>query len=655
MVNIDIHTLAIVQSLTNVVQVVVLFIQYRLNKTHAGLGWWASGSAALALGFGFNYLRDAPIIGHIATIASIAMFVSGASLLYVGVLCFFGQRELRGWLIALCVLTTFITIYFTAIDDRIAIRRLIVSVVLAAMSLLIARSLFIYRIRSLSASIYFLITLFLANAFFYGIRVLETLRFGVPVDGAFRSTPMQTALYLMALIISTLWTFGLIMLVNQRLSEDSREAQARSDLFFNTSPDAVLITRMSDGHFVAVNDGFTALSGYSRAEVIGKSILEINIWKHPAERQKFISALSETQSCQNLDMVFRLKDGSERFALLSANLLTLHGEPHIISVTRDNTAIKQIEVALRASEEKFRYMAENSSDVIWHLDDNFCFTYISPADERIRGFTRDEVIGTPVWSLLTPEGIEYVKLSNAQRLANEQHGVKGSTIRYELEQICKNGSWIWTEINVTAHYDQSGELTGYHGVTREISDRKRLEKELEQRATTDELTGIANRRHFLELARNEIQRTLQFKYPLALALIDIDHFKRVNDSYGHAAGDQVLLMWTRLCQNNIRQIDVFARFGGDEFVLLLPETTGEQAYDIMNRICLALRTEPVHLNEKLISISISSGIASLVSETDTLDMLLERADRALYRAKEAGRNCVVTEHAAFTNGVRIAE
>ncbi len=653
--NIDIHTLAIVQSLTNIVQVVVLFIQYRLNKTHAGLGWWASGSAALALGFGFNYLRDAPIIGQTATIASIAMFVSGASLLYVGVLRFFGHREPRGWLIALCVLTTFIVIYFTVIDDRIAIRRLTVAVVLAAMSLFIARSLFIYRIRSLSTSISFLITLFLANAIFYGIRALETLLFGVPVDGAFRSTPTQAALYLMALIISTLWTFGLIMLVNQRLSEDSREAQEKSDTIFNTSPDAVLITRMSDGHFVAVNDGFTTLTGYSRAEVIEKSTLDVNIWKYSADRQRVVSALAETGSCKDLEMVFQLKDGSERIGMVTASLLTLHGEPHIISVTRDITRRKQIENELRASEEKFRYMTENSSDVIWHLDRNFCFTYISPAGERIRGFTQDEVIGTSVWSTLKPEGSEYVHQSNAQRIANEQHEVKGSSIRYELEQICKDGSWIWTETNITAHYDQSGELIGYHGVTREISDRKRLEKELEQRATTDELTGIANRRHFLELARNEIQRTLRLNRPLALALIDIDHFKQINDTYGHAVGDQALLVWTHFCQNNIRQIDVFARLGGDEFVLLFPETTCDHAYDTVNRICLALGSQPFTLSNRLIPMTISAGVAGLISADDTIDTLLERADRALYKAKEAGRNCVAVEHVASMNGSRMPE
>jgi diguanylate cyclase (GGDEF)-like protein/PAS domain S-box-containing protein len=329
--------------------------------------------------------------------------------------------------------------------------------------------------------------------------------------------------------------------------------------------------------------------------------------------------------------------------MISAKYFALQGVPHIISVTRDITDRKQMEAALQESEEKYRFMTENSSDVIWHMDQNYRFDYVSPADERLRGFTRDEVIGTTVWSLLKPEGIEHVRQVNAKRLADEQAGIRTGTIRYELEQICKDGGWVWTEINVTAHRDRNGELIGYHGVTRDITESKRLQDELQEQATTDELTGVTNRRHFLALASAELKRALRLKHPLVIVLIDIDHFKSINDAHGHIAGDQALLMFTKICQKNIREIDVFARIGGDEFALLLPETGPEQAFLMIERMRLTLMAQVMDQAGTLVSITISSGIAALADDQEPLDTLLRRADLALYRAKESGRNRVVVD------------
>lgn len=175
---------------------------------------------------------------------------------------------------------------------------------------------------------------------------------------------------------------------------------------------------------------------------------------------------------------------------------------------------------------------------------------------------------------------------------------------------------------------------------KEIIKRKHLQEELYQQATTDVLTGVSNRRHFLELASNEIVRTERFKCSLSLALIDIDHFKQVNDTYGHAMGDQMLITLARTCEKNIREIDIFARFGGDEFVLFFPEANCKQACKVVERIRLALLACPTNLQGKTVSITISSGIASFTDKHESLDVLLAHADQALYQAKAAGRNRV---------------
>ena len=173
----------------------------------------------------------------------------------------------------------------------------------------------------------------------------------------------------------------------------------------------------------------------------------------------------------------------------------------------------------------------------------------------------------------------------------------------------------------------------------DIVESKRAEEALQQQATTDELTGVMNRRHFLAMASHEIKHMARLQHPLSIALIDLDHFKQINDTHGHVGGDQALRIFTRICQQHIRAIDLFARFGGDEFVLLLPMTTGKQAHDVVERVRLALTVQAVELANVPVSMTISVGIAAYhPGEPQSLDMLLERADLALYRAKKAGRN-----------------
>lgn len=136
---------------------------------------------------------------------------------------------------------------------------------------------------------------------------------------------------------------------------------------------------------------------------------------------------------------------------------------------------------LRKSEEKFRIITENSSDVIWHLDASFNLTYISQADERIRGFRKEEVIGKSLFSILKPEGIEMLKEANRQRMNDLSRGIRSAPAIYELEELCKDGSWVWVEATATAFFDRDGKISGYHGVSRDISERKKAELLLKQR------------------------------------------------------------------------------------------------------------------------------------------------------------------------------
>lgn len=174
-------------------------------------------------------------------------------------------------------------------------------------------------------------------------------------------------------------------------------------------------------------------------------------------------------------------------------------------------------------------------------------------------------------------------------------------------------------------------------------ERSRLEERLRRQATTDDLTGVSNRRRFFEMARGELKRVQRHTEPVAVVFMDIDLLKDVNDTLGHSGGDAALVSFAHVCRTCIREIDVLARMGGDEFALLLPATSREQARATVERIRSTLKKESADRPSAAAPMTFSAGITGLSGEDDTIDALLRRADRALYTAKAAGRDRVVVD------------
>lgn len=174
-----------------------------------------------------------------------------------------------------------------------------------------------------------------------------------------------------------------------------------------------------------------------------------------------------------------------------------------------------------------------------------------------------------------------------------------------------------------------------------ISERKELEKKLEYLAMTDPLTGLCNRRQFFNLAEREMARARRYKVKISLLMLDIDHFKSINDTYGHSVGDLVLQKFPQRCQKILRDIDVIGRLGGEEFGILLPETDIKEGWIVAERLLRELAESEVKTAEgQLIRFTASIGIATLPEEHCDIDKLLAHADQALYIAKRAGRNRV---------------
>jgi diguanylate cyclase (GGDEF)-like protein/PAS domain S-box-containing protein len=199
------------------------------------------------------------------------------------------------------------------------------------------------------------------------------------------------------------------------------------------------------------------------------------------------------------------------------------------------------------------------------------------------------------------------------------------------------------ECKVSDLHNRRARLDGRAIILHEVTERVQLLQTVQELAITDPLTQIANRRYFFENAEREFKRALRYGRDLSLILFDIDRFKAVNDRYGHLVGDQVLADLAQYCRRHTRSIDLLARFGGEEFVILMPETGQKEAVDAAERLRKSIESRNFRYNDQVISITLSLGVVGVSQDNAlTLTHYLERADRAMYAAKQAGRNGVAS-------------
>jgi diguanylate cyclase (GGDEF)-like protein/PAS domain S-box-containing protein len=273
------------------------------------------------------------------------------------------------------------------------------------------------------------------------------------------------------------------------------------------------------------------------------------------------------------------------------------------------------------------YLIEQMRDAVFVLDSLLRIVDLNPSAKKILGLGNIEVAGEKIDAFL-PLNVNWSDIISGSlkniEIVLEKEGRPGY---YEVQSSKLNHPW--------------GRSTLYLVVLRDIHERKEIEEKLRLLAITDPLTGIFNRRHVFNLAQQEIERALRKGHDLSIILFDIDDFKQVNDAFGHLVGDKVLENLTQHCQVDLRSFDIFGRYGGEEFVIVLPETDSDHAWQVAERIRVLIENLSIPDAHESVHVTISAGIASLGAHSKmSRDQLLEQADRALYRAKAAGRNQV---------------
>ena len=337
-------TLIVVAGIVLSTQVIALYLQYRVNRTYQGIGHWLLGSSFMALSF---ILMPMVAIGNAQKLAIVAnpLLILGHLFLYVGVRAFF-NKKLNKW-IPISIFTLFSVSYYCNmfIGSNISARTVVISVALSLISFLIAYELFFGKEEYFSGTVNFISGIFFIYGSLNVIRIFFTIM-ASPGDSYLEQGYSIMVTMFISIIMTNLWTLGLIIMVNQRLNRDNELEKEKLQTIFNTSIDAQLITRLQDGFIFDVNEEFSLLTGYPKLDVIGNYTMDIDLWLNLEDRQRFIEELNHKGHCQNMDFIFRRKNGTRFAGIISARIIIIHFERYIINVIRDVTERKAIEVKM---------------------------------------------------------------------------------------------------------------------------------------------------------------------------------------------------------------------------------------------------------------------------------------------------------------------
>ena len=305
----------------------------------------------------------------------------------------------------------------------------------------------------------------------------------------------------------------------------------------------------------------------------------------------------------------------------------------------DVSARKRAEADLQASEEGFRSLFETIQQGVVHHDELGRIVSANPAALAILGLRLDQLLDLsspePRWQALREDG----SLLPAELQPAMQAIKTGQAVRnVVMGLILLDRETVWLQMNAIPSY-KNGQLLGVYANFEDITERIRLASELRLQASTDFLTGAANRRGFMHSLSREFERIQRHPgLQSCVLMLDLDHFKKVNDGFGHAAGDAVLKQVTHLMKLETRRLDALGRIGGEEFALLLPDTARDEALLLANRLRERIERSPLQFQQQSIPTTVSIGCSLIELFDSNADAVMVRADKALYQAKRQGRN-----------------
>jgi diguanylate cyclase (GGDEF)-like protein/PAS domain S-box-containing protein len=416
-----------------------------------------------------------------------------------------------------------------------------------------------------------------------------------------------------------------------RLSEELQRFRAAIDW----SGDAVYLTDVETMRFVDVNDTACRRLGYTRAKLLTMGPADMTDKPLAEIRALYDRVIARAPEAIVTEQIGAGSDGRTWYAEVSRRALKSSERWLIVTISRDIDERRRTQQLLTRSEARFRALTELSSDWYWECDPSHRFVSFGGRSIRDVGARdwRNAFFGHTVWELP-----QLVRDSADWRAHRAQLERRERFLDFQFAVRLPDGRVRWTSASGEPFFDADGQFIGYHGVSRDITERRLAEDSIRHLATHDTLTGLPNRALFLEELGRSMSDARRAGHRLALLFVDLDHFKIINDTLGHDAGDLLLKQMASALRDCLRPSDLVARLGGDEFVVLVRHPVGRHEAGVVARKLLAAVTQPMALKGQECRVSASVGICIFPDNANDEASLMKGADIAMYEAKREGRN-----------------
>lgn len=430
-------------------------------------------------------------------------------------------------------------------------------------------------------------------------------------------------------------------LLSQRVSSEMRRFRQQNELRRYTNMVSITRNMMSfvdhQYNHLAVSQGYVEAFGQTHESVMGTPIVDV----HGDETfntviKPLVDRSLNGETINTRHWIYPKDQSAKYLHVWQTPYYERDGNISGVVISgHDITKEKRIEETLKSLS-----LAVTHSPVLTVITDpKGVIEYVSPIVETLTGYKPEEVIGK------TP------KLFQSGMTAKSVYDDLWKTVlskqnwRGELQNRRKSGEIYWESISIAPVIGDEGKLIAFVAISMDISEHKRMEAQLTELATTDSLTGVLNRRHFMERVDAQLLYSERYQSIVSFLLIDIDYFKEINDQGGHALGDKAILQFSDACQNTVRNVDIFGRLGGDEFAVAMPDTSESEALILAHRLQKAVNELEINLGSNKVGMTISIGVSTYnpsENARETAQSVMARADTALYDAKRAGRDQIKT-------------